>query len=279
MDAEPEHAARRRRMAPGRRIGAVERAALDVEPPAGVERDRRQAERRRAPARRDRSGRSRGHPDVNAWIMPVLRSATNNWRVTGSNARPPSAGPGFGAPSSVTLANGVIAPVAPSIRQIVPGPPSAIEAEQARHEGSVGRAAPRAVGLAVAVGVRHHDRQAVCRGRGGIDVRRPRVVERDGEHLADLAGADGEKLWRRHRLRPRRAAEAAGVDDAQHRAFGIDRGLVGGVGAGRQCRRAQRCARETGNDSEARRKDRQIGGLRVRLRPRPRQGEWQSEPT
>ena len=55
--------------------------------------------------------------------MPVDRSATNKLLEDGSKANPPSAGPGFGAPSSVTLANNEILPLAPSMRQIEPGPP------------------------------------------------------------------------------------------------------------------------------------------------------------
>ena len=57
--------------------------------------------------------------------MPVSRSAAKICREAGSKARPPSAGPEFGTPASVTLANRLTAPVTPSIRQIDPGPPSA----------------------------------------------------------------------------------------------------------------------------------------------------------
>jgi hypothetical protein len=78
-----------------------------------------------------------------------------------------------------------------------------------------------------------HDRQSVGRGRGDIDVRRPRVVERDGEDLADLRGRRRIRFRRPHQLRLRPAAHVLQIDDAERRALEIDEGLVVGIGAGR----------------------------------------------
>ena len=50
------------------------------------------------------------------------------------------------------------------------------------------------------------------------------VIERDAENLADPFVADRKRLRRADKLRFRRAAHAAEIDDAQRRPLGIDEG-------------------------------------------------------
>ena len=132
---------------------------------------------------------------VKRWIMPVSRSATNIWRDAGSNARPPSAGPELRHAVEHDIGEQVTAPV--SAVDLPDRARSAIQrdrSKQAGHEGCVRRAAARTIGHAIAIGIGHNDRQTVSRARGGVDVRRVGVVERERKHLADLARGRGERL-------------------------------------------------------------------------------------
>ena len=183
------------------------------------------------------------------------RTATPSWE---SNASPPRAGPGFDRPASVTLANKVTAPLIPSIFQIDPGPP-------------IGSAAPHSPGMKVTPVPprrdmlrlpcpRSHDRQAICRACGDINVRGDRIVERNGKHLTDLRRRRSVGLGCVHELRVRRALHVLQIDDAQRRAVDIDQSPLSRINAsGNQ--RWRRRVRESGDGSVPGRENARHGAL------------------
>ncbi|HLH87572.1 MAG TPA: hypothetical protein VKX28_03860 [Xanthobacteraceae bacterium] len=138
--------------------------------------------------------------------------------------------------------------------------------EQPVHEGCAGHALMQARRRAART--RRDDRQAICGGRGGVDIGRRRVVERDAEHLADLCRGRGERLGRRDHLRHRPRARARDIDDAQRRTIEIDDGLVGRIRARLNLRRRQG-AGKSADDGIAGRDD-TAAGRRKCLRTRRR---------
>ncbi len=106
--------------------------------------------------------------------------------------------------------------------------------KQTRHEA---RIRPALLGAHQrAARTRRHDRQPVGRRRRQIDVGRRRAVERDREHLPDLARQHGERLGCGQQLRLRRRARRLQIHDPRGRTVEIDPGLVRHGGGKRQRR-------------------------------------------
>lgn len=179
-------------------------------------------------------------------------------------ARSPMPGPLLRTPENAVSARCVTAPVAPSIFQMAPGPtpgrlPNCPSMKRAR--AACLETDDRAVLGRVA-----DDLEAIERGCRDVEVgnagagRAAAVVEGEREYLADVVGRNGELDRRIEGLTQGRATtEARQVENAQRHAVRIDNGLLQRIDPGRQHRRRQLHARETGKGDVARhQRDRQL---------------------
>ena len=202
---------------------------------ACADRKRSAADRPRpAPARRDRNVPRSTPSSVKRWIMPVSRSATKSWRDARSNARPPSAGPEFGTPSSSDIGEqrhgaGAAIDFPDRSRPAV----GSDRTEQAGHESGVRRAAARAI--------RHVHRHRRRAPRSAVRRRRwrrrrcsagPRRRARAKRPARSGARSTVNGLWRGDELGLRRPAHAGKTDHPQRGTIEVDVGLVDASGLG-----------------------------------------------
>ena len=233
-DGEPENAALRRRIVPGRRLGAVELRAGDV-----------QAGRRCPGHRRQTLRRASGDAVVVAAKLAAVQAvavdqagfAIGDEQRFGVRIVDEAAERGAGIAPATERDIGEQADLPGRAVDLPDRSGSALRAPQAGHESRVRRADLDVQRLAVRA--RRDNRQSIGRRCRRVDIGRRTVVERDAEHLADQRGGEGERLRCADELRLRRAAHVMQIDDAQRRPVRIDESLLVGIDARRDLNRRQ----------------------------------------
>ena len=217
---QPPDPALARRQAPGGGVGGIEGRVRDVHARARIHRHRGEA-RRRAPLNTVVVGAKlvAGHVEpVNDAGIKVGHEELEVGRIKGDVAKARAA-VGYAAQFDVGKERHLARLAVDAVDRARPA--TEVGAELAFHEGGARLARLDPLGYAIAIVVGDDDLQAMHRRCRDIDVGRVGVIERDAEHLADVA---------RERLELDRApdhlaaclAPARNIEDAQRGTVGVD---------------------------------------------------------